>query len=311
MKNHYPLFIIALVSLFSIATLQAQKQNAIPVKNGTEHAISDWFTFNDKETREQNKVEMKMALQSAFSFPKGFSLVVEVSDLHSYIYLSPAIALNLGIPTTNFGIEYKDIHDLGGYSVGLKVAKTIKTGLLDTKSTIDVISGLIYKNQNLHQFSDNQMPFINPAIFEAPRIDFIDIIPHQAPTQIRDAHIQSIAIPLDFRTNVFWGNFIFSPTFGLTFDLPIVSEELYYEQIFTDEGLRKGAPLTQAPITTNKSYSLLINSKMELAYQLPSAHRIKLAAFYNVYVGPFSYLLSNEISNKGIQVGYEIPFDGR
>jgi len=187
-----------------------------------------------------------------------------------------------------------------GFTAGIKLAKQLSSNLLDSKISLDVITGLIYQETNMIQKNYNPHSFNTmPGI-----IDCFGILYY------RELQVKSISMPLEFRSNFKIYNFTISPTIGLGVNIPTnKSYNLYYPSYESNTNT-KGEFIESDKLSLEEKFMINSISKIELSYSFHYNHKLKLAGFYNLNIKNelSSQLRSGQgFSASGIQLGYEIP----
>lgn len=257
------------------------------------------FTYNNISAQD-SYVDLVPSLDNQRSIIfEGGSLLTQVRTMQQPFNTSPSSVTREERPT-RFSSESLGWTKAQGFTAGIKFATTINPQLFDSDISLDFISGLVYKETNITQQSYS--PHQNGSMGF-----FIECF---AFYWLREVNIKSIEIPLELRSNIQLGNFTFSPILGLAVDVPVSRTHHLFYQEFNDAGITKGEFNETEKFESPTKFNYSTISKLEVAYQLANQHKIKIAAFYNMFIiHALDYQLSDRdaVSTKGFQIAYEIP----
>lgn len=228
-----------------------------------------------------------------------FSIIIEAGSLNSNVTSS----LDMSRPEFSFreNLRIASQNPLwiskGGFVAGIKVAKRINNHLMDSKVSLDFISGVEYKETNITQSSYS--PHYDNFLLGCFAYYFVG-----------DIKVKSISIPLEVRTNFTFRNFSFSPTLGIGINVPTSKTLELFIPEYIDGNINHGELYSSENLESIHRFTYNTISKMEISYLLPNKHKIKCAAFYNLHMtSELSDQLADKesLATKGLQVAYEIP----
>lgn len=235
------------------------------------------------------------------------SIIVEAGTLNSQVFQKNSMfnsnedgtSILARIRNNEMMTNSDQWQSMGGFSAGIKIAKTINHQVFDSKVSLDFISGLVYKEANIFQNSYNEYGSSNLIFIECFTIYYA-----------RDVKMRSIEIPLELRTNIQLKQWNFSPTLGLGIDLPLNIQEKLYNPLYNDGQVDRGNLISEGKIDMTQHYFFNAISKLEISYALSNNHKIKVSGFYNINITNHlqdQFWATENLSNKGLQIGYEVP----
>lgn len=188
-----------------------------------------------------------------------------------------------------------------GFSAGIKASKRISDNFMDSKLSLDFISGLEYQEINITQNNYNgDHGFGGGGILGCYEYYYV-----------RDLKLKTLSIPLELRANYSIKNFNISPTLGLSANIPVAkSHDLYHPDYSNNSELIYGNFHTSESLESVHNFTYNTISKIEISYSLSNQHKLKCSAFYNLNLtNEISQQLNDNqgLSTKGFQVAYEIP----
>jgi len=291
------------------AFAQSTSTKAIAKIDASQANIETLNTEKTKAEKAMNGFQLKDALSATFKSKakKKLSVIIETGTVNSFVRSSERVSNSEG-NYFNFLKKSDSYTNLGGYSLGIKAAKNISSTLFDGKLTIDILSGLVFKQTNIYQHGLENMDALNSS---GRPIMVCGMGAHQP--SVRDIKTNSIEIPIEIRSNYQINRFFISPTIGIGLDVPLSTEFINYSSSYDNDTLVKNE-VTDIRVYKYEQKNINLISKLELSYLFHNNQRLKLSCFYsaNITNNIFTADGYNEvISSKGISLGYEIPLSSK